>query len=338
MPLQQNISLQSFNTFHISETAQWFARFDSTEILQQLLQNPTIQHLPKLVLGGGSNILFTQPFTGVVLKNEIKGIEKIKEDNDYVYLQVGAGEHWHQFVQYCVQHNWGGVENLSLIPGCVGAAPIQNIGAYGVEVKDVIESVEAYDVVENKFIYLLNKECSFGYRDSVFKHNYKHTHIITSVIFRLRKYPIFNIQYGAIQNALEQMQVKQLSIQAISKAVIHIRQSKLPDPAVLGNAGSFFKNPTINIIQFESLQQEHPTIVGYPTSNNHIKIAAGWLIEQCGWKGYRKGNVGCYEHQALVVVNYGNASGQEVYDFSENIIQSVQKKFGILLEREVNTI
>jgi len=338
MYLQQNISLQSFNTFHISETTQWFARFDSTEILQQLLQNPTIQHLPKLVLGGGSNILFTKPFKGVVLKNEIKGIEKIKEDNDYVYLQVGAGEHWHQFVQYCVQHNWGGVENLSLIPGCVGAAPIQNIGAYGVEVKDVIESVEAYDVVENKFIYLLNKECHFGYRDSVFKHNYKHTHIITSVIFRLHKYPIFNIQYGAIQHELEQMQVKHLSIQAISEAVIHIRQSKLPDPAVLGNAGSFFKNPTINIIQFESLQQEHPTIVGYPTSNNHIKIAAGWLIEQCGWKGYRKGNVGCYEHQALVVVNYGNASGQEVYDFSENIIQSVQKKFGILLEREVNTI
>ena len=338
MYVQQNISLQPFNTFHISETAQWFARFDSTEILQQLLQNPTIQHLPKLVLGGGSNILFTKPFKGVVLKNEIKGIEKIKEDNDYVYLQVGAGEHWHQFVQYCVQHNWGGVENLSLIPGCVGAAPIQNIGAYGVEVKDVIESVEAYDVVENKFIYLLNKECHFGYRDSVFKHNYKHTHIITSVIFRLRKYPIFNIQYGAIQHELEQMQVKHLSIQAISEAVIHIRQSKLPDPAVLGNAGSFFKNPTINIIQFESLQQEHPTIVGYPTSNNHIKIAAGWLIEQCGWKGYRKGNVGCYEHQALVVVNYGNASGQEVYDFSENIIQSVQKKFGILLEREVNTI
>ena len=338
MYLQQNISLQSFNTFHISETTQWFARFDSTEILQQLLQNPTIQHLLKLVLGGGSNILFTKPFTGIVLKNEIKGIEKIKEDNDYVYLQVGAGEHWHQFVQYCVQHNWGGVENLSLIPGCVGAAPIQNIGAYGVEVKDVIESVEAYDVVENKFIYLLNKECYFGYRNSVFKHNYKHAHIITSVIFRLRKYPIFNIQYGAIQNALEQMQVKHLSIQAISKAVIHIRQSKLPDPAVLGNAGSFFKNPTINIIQFESLQQEHPTILGYPTYNNHIKIAAGWLIEQCGWKGYRKGNVGCYEHQALVVVNYGNASGQEVYDFSENIIQSVQKKFGILLEREVNTI
>jgi UDP-N-acetylmuramate dehydrogenase len=338
MYVQQNISLQPFNTFHISETAQWFARFDSTESLQQLLQNPTIQHLPKLALGGGSNILFTKSFKGVVLKNEIKGIEKIKEDNDYVYLQVGAGEHWHQFVQYCVQHNWGGVENLSLIPGCVGAAPIQNIGAYGVEVKDVIESVEAYDVVENKFIYLLNKECSFGYRDSIFKYNYKHTHIITSVIFRLHKYPIFNIQYGAIQNALEQMQVKHLSIQAISEAVIHIRQSKLPDPAVLGNAGSFFKNPTINIIQFKSLQQEHPTIVGYPTSNNHIKIAAGWLIEQCGWKGYRKGNVGCYEHQALVVVNYGNASGQEVYDFSENIIQSVQKKFGILLEREVNTI
>ena len=338
MYLQQNISLQPFNTFHISETAQWFTRFDSTEILQQLLQNPTIQHLPKLVLGGGSNILFTKPFKGIILKNEIKGIEKIKEDNDYVYLQVGAGEQWHQFVQYCVQHNWGGVENLSLIPGCVGAAPIQNIGAYGVEVKDVIESVEAYDIVENKFIYLLNKECHFGYRDSVFRHNYKHTHIITSVIFRLRKYPIFNIQYGAIQNELEQMQVRHLSIQAISEAVIHIRQSKLPDPAVLGNAGSFFKNPTILKTQFEDLKKKYPSIVGYPLPSELIKLAAGWLIEQCGLKGYRKGDVGCHEKQALVIVNYGKASGQEVYDFSEKIIQTVQQKFAVLLEREVNVI
>lgn len=255
MYVQQKISLQLFNTFRIRQTAQWFARIDSAKILQQLLQNPTIQHLPKLVLGGGSNILFTKPFKGVFLKNEIKGIEKIKEDNDYVYLQVGAGEHWHQFVKYCVQHNWGGVENLSLIPGCVGAAPIQNIGAYGVEVKDVIESVEAYDIVENKFMYLLNKECHFGYRDSVFKNNYKHNHIITSVMFRLRKYPIFNIQYGVIQHELEQMQVKHLFIQAISKAVIHIRQSKPPDPAVLGNAGSFFKNPTILKTQFEDLKK-----------------------------------------------------------------------------------
>lgn len=338
MSLQQNISLQPFNTFHINETAQWFVQFDSIKALQQLLENTTIKNLPKLVLGGGSNILFIKPFNGVILKNEIKGIEKIKEDNDYVYLQVGAGEHWHQFVQYCIQHSLGGVENLSLIPGCVGAAPIQNIGAYGVEVKDVIEFVEAYDVVENKLMHLLNKECCFKYRDSIFKHNYKNTYVITSVIFRLHKYPVFNIQYEAIQDELEKMQIKQLSIQAISDAVIRIRQSKLPNPAVLSNAGSFFKNPSINITQFKALQQQHPAIVGYSTADGYIKLAAGWLIEQCGWKGYKKGNVGCYERQALVIVNYGNASGQEIYNFSENIIESVQKKFGILLEREVNIV
>ncbi len=338
MFLQQNISLQPFNTFHINQTAQWFGRFNSIEELQQLLNNSSIQYLPKLILGGGSNILFTKQFEGVILKNEIKGIQKLKEDEDYVYLQVGAGENWHQFVQYCVQHNYGGVENVSLIPGCVGAAPIQNIGAYGVEVKDVIESVEAYDMNKKKVVSISNEECIFGYRDSIFKHQFKHTHIITSVIFRLYKKPVFNIQYGAIKAELEKMQVQHLSIQAISDAIIHIRQSKLPDPAVLGNAGSFFKNPTIDTIYFETLKQQYPTIVGYIQSNNKIKLAAGWLIEQCGFKGFRKGNVGCHEKQALVIVNHGQASGQEIYNFSQNIIQTVQQKFGVLLEREVNIV
>lgn len=338
MPLQQNVSLQTFNTFHVNQTAQWFGRFNSIKELQEYLQNSTIKDLSKLVLGGGSNILFTKQFEGAVLKNEIKGIEKIKEDKNYMYLKVGAGENWHQFVQYCVQHNYGGIENLSLIPGCVGAAPIQNIGAYGVEVKDVIKLVEAYDIIHNQKIKLSNAACTFGYRDSIFKHQFKNTHIILSVTFRLHKKPIFNIQYGAIATELEKMHIKELSIQTISEAVIHIRQSKLPDPEILGNAGSFFKNPTISIAKFESLQKTHSSIVGYPLNSNHIKIAAGWLIEQCGFKGYRKGNVGCHEKQALVIVNYDNANGKEIYDFSENIIQTVQQKFDVLLEREVNIV
>lgn len=340
MDLQQNLSLKPFNTFHVNETAQWFTSFASIESLCEFLQNPIIQNLPKLILGGGSNILFTKFFNGVVLKNEIKGIQTIKEDNDYVYIKVGAGENWHRFVQYCVEHNFGGVENLSLIPGCVGAAPIQNIGAYGVEVKDVIDTVEAYDISTHQLIYISNKDCNFGYRDSIFKHAYKYTYIITAIIFRLHKKPVFNIQYGVIKEELKIMGINEneLTIQAISEAVIHIRQSKLPDPAVLGNAGSFFKNPTIAKPQFEILQKKYTTIVGYSTANNQMKLAAGWLIEQCGLKGYRKGNVGCHEKQALVIVNYGDASGQEIYDFSEMIIKNVQQKFGILLEREVNVV
>lgn len=337
MLLQQNISLQAFNTFHVNQQTQYFDHFRNVEELQQLLYNPSIQYLPKLILGEGSNILFTKDFNGAILKNEIKGIEKIKENEQYIYLKVGAGENWHQFVQYCVSHNYAGIENLSLIPGSVGAAPIQNIGAYGVEVKDVIDTVEVYNITTHQLISISNKECIFGYRDSIFKHQYKNTHIIIFVTFRLRKKPIFNTQYGAIATGLEKMQVKQLSIQVISEAVIRIRQTKLPDPAILPNAGSFFKNPTIVKSQFENLQKKYPNIIGY-SANKNVKIAAGWLIEQCGFKGYRKGDVGCHKQQALVIVNYGNATGQEIYDFSEHIIQTVYQKFDIILEREVNIV
>jgi UDP-N-acetylmuramate dehydrogenase len=262
------------------------------------------------------------------------GIKKLKETASEVYLEVGAGENWHHFVIYCVQKGWGGVENLSLIPGTVGAAPIQNIGAYGVEAKDSIESVTAYDTQSAQFITLQNSECGFGYRTSLFKIE-KTRYIISSVQFILQKQPIFRTEYGAIKEVLHQKNNKQPSVEAISNAVIQIRSEKLPDPKKLGNAGSFFKNPTITKDFFEVLIAKFPKMIAYPITDDTYKIAAGWLIEACGWKGIQKGNVGCYEKQSLVIVHYNNGPGIEIYNFSEEIIQSVLAKFEILLEREV---
>jgi UDP-N-acetylmuramate dehydrogenase len=290
-------------------------------------------------LGGGSNILFTKDYDGAILKNEIKGIELQHEDADYVYVKVGAGENWHQFVLHCINHNWAGVENLSLIPGNIGASPIQNIGAYGVELDDVFWSLEAFHLSEKKIHTFTATDCEFGYRDSVFKNRYKNEFAILSVTFQLKKKPIYHVSYGAITEELEKMGVKDLSIKAISQAVISIRSSKLPDPQKIANAGSFFKNPEVPTSKYEGLKLEFPSIVAYPLAKGPVvKLAAGWMIEQCGWKGYRKGDAGCHAKQALVLVNYGNATGKEIYDLSEEILQSVKNKFDIVLEREVNII
>jgi UDP-N-acetylmuramate dehydrogenase len=279
-----------------------------------------------------------------VLKNEIKGISEVHEDNEYVYVKAGAGENWHQFVLHCINRNWCGVENLSLIPGNVGASPMQNIGAYGVELKDIFFSLEAYHIYEKKNITFSANDCAFGYRESIFKRKYKDQFVILNVTFQLRKHPKFNTTYGAIEQELEKMGVKELSIRAISDAVINIRSSKLPDPKEIGNAGSFFKNPEIGNEQFLNLKTKYPEIVGYSLPNGKTKLAAGWLIEQCGpepgksWRGYRKDDAGCHAKQALVLVNYGNAKGNEIFELSEKILQSVNEKFNVILEREVNII
>lgn len=339
MQIRENISLKPYHTFGIDVKAKAIGVFKTSEELAELLQIPKYKsQIPKLVLGGGSNILFTQNFEGVVLKNEITGIEISYEDEENFYLKVGAGENWHNLVMHCVGNNYAGLENLSLIPGNVGASPMQNIGAYGVEIKDVFHELEALHISDATVKTFSKNECEFGYRESVFKRNLKGQFIITSVTYRLNKNPTFNTSYGAIQQELERMGVKELNIKAISQAVINIRSSKLPDPKEIGNAGSFFKNPTISNHEFHELKLIFPGIVGFPAGENYTKLAAGWLIEQCGWKGFRKGDAGCYSKQALVLVNYGNASGTEIFELSAAIIKSVQSKFGVELEREVNVI
>ncbi len=362
-----DVSLRQYNTFGIDVYAKRFASFGSLYELQILLhakQAPGSNH-QALILGGGSNLLFTKNFDGLVLKNEIKGIEKIKEDDDHAWIRAGAGENWHQFVLWCIENNFSGVENLSLIPGCIGASPMQNIGAYGVEIKNVFEQLEAFHLYDNTIVKFNLNDCAFGYRESVFKNIYKNQFAITHVIYRLNKKPVFHTSYGAINEELEKMGIQELSIKAISDAVINIRQSKLPDPALIGNAGSFFKNPTIPAEQYEQLKKTHQHIPGYeikddgrqmrddrgktttfntqPSTADHqlssvFKVPAGWLIEQCGWKGYRKGDAGVHPKQALVLVNYGKANGQTIYDLSTEIQNSVLEKFGIMLEREVNIL
>lgn len=342
MQVQENISIKQYNTFGINAYAKLFAKFNSINELSKLLefkQGATDSGKQEtLILGGGSNVLFAKDFNGLVLKNEIKGIKEIKEDEHHIYVQAGAGENWHQFVLHCIHNGWAGVENLSLIPGNIGASPMQNIGAYGVEVKDVFYSLEAYHIRDKKMVNFTLNDCEFGYRDSVFKRKFKNEFVITNVTFRLNRIPDYNISYGAIGQELEKMGVKDLSLQAVSQAVINIRSSKLPDPAVIGNAGSFFKNPEISNDQFANLKKQFPGIVGYELPHDKVKLAAGWLIEQTGWKGFRRGDAGCHEKQALVLVNYGNAKGSDIYNLSEEILQTVKEKFSIVLEREVNII
>jgi len=334
MEISENSSLQSLHSFGCNEKTNYFAKIDSIEAIEKYIQWAKEKNIPYLILGAGSNILFTKTFEGLVLKMEIMGIKKIKETASEVFLEVGAGENWHHFVSYCVQKGWGGVENLSLIPGTVGAAPIENIAAYGVEAKDSIASVTAYDTHSAQFITLQNSDCAFGYRTSLFKIE-KTRYIISSVQFVLQKQPLFRTEYGAIKEVLHQKNNKQASLEAIASAVIQIRSEKLPDPKKLGNAGSFFKNPTITKDLYEVLATKYPKIIAYPITDDTYKIAAGWLIEACGWKGIQKGSVGCYEKQSLVIVHYNNGPGMEIYNFSEEIIQSVLEKFEIVLEREV---
>lgn len=342
MQIQENISLKPYNTFGIDAMARLFATFSNADELAELLTKDS--QLRTLILGGGSNILLTNHFDGLVLKNEIKGINEVHEDNEYVYVKVGAGGNWHQFVLHCINRNWGGVENLSLIPGNVGASPMQNIGAYGVELNDVFFSLEAYHINESKVLTFSRNDCEFGYRESIFKRKYKDQFVILNVTYQLRKHPIFNTSYGAIEQELERINVKELSIKVISDTVINIRSSKLPNPSEIGNAGSFFKNPEISNNEFTNLKIQFPAIVGYPLPNGNIKLAAGWLIENCGpeagisWKGYRVGDAGCHGSQALVLVNYGNASGEDIYKLSNRIKASVKENFSVDLEKEVNIL
>lgn len=339
MQVHEKYSLKKLHTFGIDVYAKRFAGFQSLDELQILLQQNANAD-DTLILGGGSNILFTKNFDGLVLKNDIMGIHTISEDDDAIFIQVGAGVNWHHFVMDCVNNNYGGVENLSFIPGNVGASPMQNIGAYGVEIKDVFYELEAYDLEDKVIQKFAAGDCEFGYRESVFKKKYRNRFVILNVTYKLAKSPLLNISYGAIEQELQKMNARELTVKAVSDAVIQIRSAKLPDPKKLGNAGSFFKNPVIDLAQFQQLkellsstQKDFPF---YKPDEEHYKIPAGWLIEQCGWKGFRKGDAGCYEKQALVLVNYGNATGNEIYQLSEGIKISVLEKYGIELEREVN--
>jgi len=334
----ENTSLKPFNTFGIDAQARYFIQVSSIDELKEIYTNPSFKELNKLIIGGGSNILLQSNFDGLVIKNEIKGIHLIKEDPDYIWVSVGAGENWHEFVLHCIQNNWAGIENLSLIPGCVGAAPMQNIGAYGVEVKDVIDSVETIELSTLKNCTFSNENCKFGYRESIFKNEQKNKHCIVKVNFKLNKKPNYKIAYGAIEEELMNDSNTPLSIRKISNAVIKIRQSKLPDPKQIGNAGSFFKNPEIPNEIVLKLKEKFPNLVSYPVSEKTTKLAAGWLIENAGWKGFTEGNYGVHKLQALVLVNYGGAKGHEILALSEKIILSVKEKFGVVLEREVNII
>jgi len=335
----ENFSLKDFNTFHIDVKARYFQEVATIEELKKTLLWAQQNNLPFFILGGGSNIVFTQNFEGVVIANRIKGIEEKIIDDNHVLMRVNAGENWHDFVLYCVEKNYGGIENLSLIPGNVGTGPIQNIGAYGVELKNVFVSCNVLDLSDDTIKSLTKEECKFGYRESIFKNEARGKYIILSVDLLLtRKEHKISTSYGAIQSELEKRNITHPTLQQISDVVVDIRRSKLPNPDEVGNCGSFFKNPIISEIQFKKLKQEHPDIPHYEAVDG-VKIPAAWLIEKSGWKGKVVGNVGCHPKQALVLINAtGKATGEEVFQFSEKIIQSVQENFGITLEREVNLL
>jgi UDP-N-acetylmuramate dehydrogenase len=338
MIVQKDVQLKPFNTFGLEATAKYFIEVSSIEQLQEILQSPDYQSTDRLILGGGSNMLLTKDFDGLVIKIAIKGFEAVHENDDNIWIRAGAGVVWHDLVMHCVNQNYAGMENLSLIPGTVGAAPMQNIGAYGIEIKEVFEELEAYEIATGEIRTFDKATCNFGYRESIFKHEAKGKYVILNVTFKLSKKPIFHVEYGAIKDTLAEMGITEMSIKAISDAVIHIRQSKLPNPAEIGNAGSFFKNPEIPNTQFEALKAQFPTIPSYPVSETTTKVPAGWLIEQAGWKGRRFGNVGVHAKQALVLVNYGGGKGEEIKDLSQKIQASVKEKFGIELSVEVNFI
>ncbi len=338
MKIKENHSLKSHNTFGINVDAKYFAQVASLEELEEIVDFIETKNIPYLILGGGSNILFTKDFDGIVVKVDFKGIQVVEEDQDHVYIKVQGGENWDKFVEFCVDNNYAGLENLSLIPGNVGTSPIQNIGAYGVELKDHFHELEFFDFETRSVKLFRSNDCVFGYRNSIFKNDLKGKGIIVSVTFRLDKTPTFKTEYGTIKDEINNMWVDDLSINVIRQVVINIRQSKLPDPEILGNAGSFFKNPTISKEEHQRLIDEFPNIVTFPQPDEKFKLAAGWLIDQCNWKGKRVGDAGVHEKQALVLVNYGNATGTEIYNLSKQIKKSVFDKFGVELEREVNII
>lgn len=337
MVIQENISLKPYNTFGIDVKAKHFVSINSIDDLKQIL---ALSNYPnKLILGGGSNILLTKDFNGLVIHVNLKGISIVSENDNTVIVKASAGENWHNFVLWCIKNKYGGIENLSLIPGNVGTAPIQNIGAYGVELKDVFESCEAISLETKSLQSFSKSDCNFGYRNSIFKQEAKGKFIITSVSFKLSKQNhSLNINYGAISSQLNLMKVTHPTIQDVSKAVISIRESKLPNPNEIGNSGSFFKNPVISKAQFSTLLQNFEDIPSYPVSEQDVKVPAGWLIEKAGFKGKRFGNYGVHKNQALVLVNYGDAKGTDILSLSKLIQKTVYRLFGISIEAEVNIL
>lgn len=339
MKIQENISLKNYNTFGVEAKAHYFVEVHDLHELKYATEFAKINHIKILFLGGGSNLLFTQDFDGLVIKLNLKGISEEILDENHVLVSAKAGENWHEFVLYTLSKNYGGLENLSLIPGNVGTCPIQNIGAYGTEIKDHFVSCKALNLETSEIEELSLEDCKFGYRDSIFKTSAKGKYVIVEVTFKLTtQNHLIKTEYGAISTELKNLGIENPTIQEVSKAVINIRQSKLPNPAEIGNAGSFFKNPSIPLAQFENLKEKFPEIQGY-ANGNFVKVPAGWLIENAGWKGKQIGNVASHKLQALVIINAtGNASGKEIYDFSTQIIDSVKEKYGIELEREVNIL
>ncbi len=330
--INQDFSLKAYNTFGIECIARQFIELKNRENVSTLVSHLSQQQQKTLVIGEGSNILFQNPvFDGIAIVNRLKGIELVKEDEKSVWLEVSGGEIWDDFAAFCVENNYYGIENLSLIPGTVGAAPVQNIGAYGVEVKDVIEEVSAIKLTTGESETFNNKGCQFSYRNSIFKQEFPDIYLIVSVLFKLSKKPKFVLDYGKLKEVLS----PNPSLQEVRNKIIEIREAKLPDPKLIGNAGSFFKNPIISIGQLTNLLKNYPKIVHYPAGEEKAKLAAGWLIDQAGWKGKRKGDVGVHQNQALVIVNYGDTSGQEIIDFSQEIMDDIFEKFGVILEREV---
>ncbi|MBR5296587.1 MAG: UDP-N-acetylmuramate dehydrogenase [Parabacteroides sp.] len=336
MRIEENYSLEKHNTFHLPVKTRWFMEYATEEELERILRDEYFQECFSLHIGGGSNLLFINDFNGIILHSQIKGIEVIEDTDDTVLLRVGAAELWDDVVAYAVSKGWGGIENLSLIPGEAGAAAIQNIGAYGVEVKDVIEKVETYNQLSFEKRIFTNEECLYGYRDSYFKNEHNDPHIVTYIQIRLKKKPEFSINYGNLKSELAKY--PEVTLQAVREAVISIRRQKLPDPEELGNAGSFFMNPIIPIAQFDELKKKYPEIPSYPAGEEFIKVPAGWLIEQCGFKGKSHGQVGVYEKQALVLVNLGDAKGHEIALVAESIRTAVKEQFGIEIVPEVKYV
>ena len=336
MKILYDVSLKSHNTFGLDYTANCFATISSEKETISLFSEKHTLPEPFLILGKGSNILFTSHFSGTVFRVNIQGISTELQDDDYVIVFAGAGVDWDKFVEWTVGKGYYGLENLSLIPGSVGAAPVQNIGAYGAEVKDMVVRVSAISIKDGSKRVFINEECRFGYRDSIFKNRLKGEYIITGVFFRLKKNPFYNLEYGSLKNEVDKL--SEITLNNVRKAVINIRRSKLPDPEITGNAGSFFRNPVVSSSFAETLKKEFPDLPVYDDTSGGKKLAAGWLIEKCGWKGKKTGDAGVYEKQSLVLVNYGKATGPDIYQLSERIRESVLKKFGVDLEREVEIV
>jgi len=336
LKLSENISLKPFNTFGIDVKARYFVDIRNTEEVSEFLSALEENHRPVLFLGGGSNILFTKDFPGTVIRICTQGIKIIKEDAASVFIRAEAGENWDDFVKYTVDKGWGGLENLSQIPGNVGTAPVQNIGAYGVELKDVLFDLEAINLVTLERKKFTPEECNFAYRESFFKHS-NEKYLILNVTFRLMKNPALRLDYVQIRDEFMAHHIQNPSIRDVREAIIRIRNRKLPDPAKLGNAGSFFKNPVITEEQLEQIEFEHPEVVYFPF-NDQFKLTAAWLIEQCGWKNRRQGDAGVYSGQSLVLVNFGSATGKDILDLANQIKSSVYGKFGVTLETEVNIV